>query len=488
MAYIKSLRGQNWLLPPSLEEMIPEDHICYLVESFVDLLDFNKFDIKYSGPGHPAYPPRIIMKILIMGFLDKIRSSRKLARNARENVVYIYLSEKLSPDFRTINDFRKDNPDLVKSAFKHTVTLAKMEGLLDLSCLSTDGSKLKANASNRKLLSKEEIEFISKFIDNELEEWAKQDKIEDDFFREVRGSDQLPEKSKKKMKRAVENYIKKLKEKGDISDIQKKIKKAEEELIKNDLNKISLTDPESRFMKNKKGKIEFSYSPQITTDNNGIILACDVCQDEVDTHQLKPQVVQTKENVGELPEKVKWNFDNSYFEGENLHFLDEENIDGHIACQEKEKISDYDNEKFIYNRMKDEYLCPEGHKMIFSSEPFDKTKGKSYRIYKGQSCKECPVRHKCTKRKSGVRYVKQFPFEKEREAMKEKMRTGEAKKIYDRRKESVEPRFGDIKENKGMHSFLTRDLKNARTEFNLACIGVNLQRISNLKMNKAPPT
>lgn len=485
MVYIKTLKGQNWLLPPSLEEMIPEDHICFLVESFVDSLNFNEFDIKYSGAGHPAYHPRIIMKILIMGFLDKIRSSRRLARNARENVVYIYLSEKLSPDFRTINDFRKDNPDLVKSGLKHTVTIAKAEGLLDLSSLSTDGTKLKANASNRRLLSKEEIEFISKFIDFELEEWAKQDSIEDNFFGKIRGSDQLPEKSKKKMKRAVEKYIKELREKGDISIIKDKIKGAEKELIENNLEKVSITDPESRFMKNKKGKIEFSYNPQITTDNNGIILSNDVCQDAVDTHQLKPQVLQTKENVGKLPDKVKWNFDNSYLEGENLHFLEEENIDGYISCQEKENISDYDSEKFIYDKEKNEYLCPEGHKMIFLSERYDKTKGKDYRYYKGQSCKDCPEKDKCTKTKNGIRYLKRFPYEKERIEMKEKMKTKSAKNIYDRRKETVEPTFGNIKENNGMLSFLTRNLKNARTEFNIACIGHNLQRIKTLKMNKA---
>ncbi len=153
MAYIKSLRGQTWLLPPSIEEMIPEDHVCFLVEDLIDSLDFKEFDIKYSGAGHPAYHPRVIMKILVMGVLDRIRSSRRLARNARENVVYIYLSEKLNPYFRTISDFRKDNPNLIKAAFKHTITIAKDEGLLDLSVLSTDGTKIKANASNRSVFS-----------------------------------------------------------------------------------------------------------------------------------------------------------------------------------------------------------------------------------------------------------------------------------------------------------------------------------------------
>jgi transposase len=104
--------------------MIPEDHICFLVESIVESMDFSSFDIKYSGAGHPAYHPRILLKILIMGILDRVRSSRRLAKNARENIVYMYLSEKVTPDFRTISDFRKDNGGIVKEAFKHTVTFA----------------------------------------------------------------------------------------------------------------------------------------------------------------------------------------------------------------------------------------------------------------------------------------------------------------------------------------------------------------------------
>jgi len=133
MAYIPSYKGQTWLLPPNIEDMIPEDHICYLIEGLVESLDYTKFDTQYSGAGHPAYHPKILLKILIMGIIDKVRSSRRLAKNIRENIAYIYLSEMLIPDFRTISDFRKNNPELLKEVFTHTVSFAKEEGLLDLS-------------------------------------------------------------------------------------------------------------------------------------------------------------------------------------------------------------------------------------------------------------------------------------------------------------------------------------------------------------------
>ncbi|MBI3034922.1 transposase, partial [Candidatus Woesearchaeota archaeon] len=93
MAYIASSKNQNWLLPLSIKDMIPKDHICFLVEDFTDSLDYSGFNIFYEGAGHPAYPPRIIMKILIMGMLSKVRSSRKLASGCRENFVFMYLAE-----------------------------------------------------------------------------------------------------------------------------------------------------------------------------------------------------------------------------------------------------------------------------------------------------------------------------------------------------------------------------------------------------------
>ena len=94
MTYNQSCKEQTWLLPPNIEDLIPEDHVCFLIESLVDALDYGAFDIKYSGAGPSAYHPRVPLKLLIMGVLDRVHSSRRLARNARENVVFMYLGER----------------------------------------------------------------------------------------------------------------------------------------------------------------------------------------------------------------------------------------------------------------------------------------------------------------------------------------------------------------------------------------------------------
>ena len=109
MVFIESSKNEVWTLPPDIRDLIPSDHICYLVEAFVDMMDFSEFEIRCEGPGHPSYHPCILCKILIQSMLDRVRSSRAIARNVRENIVYMYLAEHLQPDFRTISDFRKDN-------------------------------------------------------------------------------------------------------------------------------------------------------------------------------------------------------------------------------------------------------------------------------------------------------------------------------------------------------------------------------------------
>jgi len=160
MVFIKSLKNQVWNLPPDIRDLIPSDHICYLIESFVDMTDFTEFEIRYEGSGHPAYHPSIMCKILLQSMLDRVRPSREIARNVRENVVYMYLAENLKPDFRTISDFRKENEKMIAELFKNTIKAAKELGVIGLEQLSVDGSIVKASASKNNVVIKDVLEVI----------------------------------------------------------------------------------------------------------------------------------------------------------------------------------------------------------------------------------------------------------------------------------------------------------------------------------------
>mgnify|MGYP001564958156 FL=1 len=180
MSYIQT--NQNWLLPMSIKDMIPEGHICFLVEEFAENLGYSNFDMQYDGAGHPAYHPRIIMKIIIQGMLSRIRSSRKLAVSCRENFIMMYLAEKTQPDFRTIAKFRKDNARFIKDAFKKTVEIASEKKLIGLSFISLDGSKIKAYASKKRYFNKIALDKLDKSIDKIIKEDIELDELEGELF------------------------------------------------------------------------------------------------------------------------------------------------------------------------------------------------------------------------------------------------------------------------------------------------------------------
>ena len=278
----------------------------------------------------------------------------------------------------------------------------------------------------------------------------------------------------------VVDRFRRQKEKGESfkAEITETLQKAQEEIENEGLKKVNTTDPGSRFMKNKSDRIEFSYNPQVTVDKAGFILANDVCQDAADYGQLQPQVLETKDNIGELSEETVWSFDAGYFEGSNINFLTENKIDGYMPDNNDSKATNpYDKKNFLYNEASNEYICPENKRLIYIGVQFDKQKQKEVRAYKGQACSECIRQQDCTKRKSGIRLIKMFPYEAARNAMAAKMKTPQAKEIYRLRQQIVEPVIGDIKENKGLRGFLTRGIRTVRAEFNIVCAAVNIKRI-----------
>jgi transposase len=465
MSYINSQHEQNWLLPLSIRDMIPTNHICFLVEEFVNRLELSKFDVLYDGAGRPAYHPRIILKILIYGSLCNTRSSRKIAKACHENFVFLYLAEKLKPDFRTINRFRKENADLFKSAFKETVSFASQHKLIDLSFLSIDGSTFKANAGNKRYLDKKGIDKIDEAINKMIDEDIALDELEDTLWGNS-ANDGLTKIDKRDIKKIVREF----KQSKDKTTIKKNVEQAKNELEKYSLNKVSISDPQSRAMQNKKRFSELSYNVQLSTSKNHFILANDVCQDKHDVKQFIPQIENVKKNIA-LLEETKVALDCGYSDGENLHFAENEKIDLYVPSRAqaqkldgKEESLNHDN--YEYDSANDEIIC-EGYKY---------KRRKMYTNKKGRKI----ISFYC----SELKKKKDIPFYfKERLSMKEKMSSFEAKKIYNLRKITVEPVYGNIKQNLGFREFLLRGLLGAKIEMNLISIVHNLKKIHTLLKN-----
>ena len=465
MAYIQTTKTQNWLLPMSIKDMIPKDHICFLVEDFAETLDYTNFDIMYDGAGHPAYHPRIIMKIIIQGMLSRVRSSRKLAAGCRENFTMMYLAEKAQPDFRTIARFRKDNAQFIKDSFKKTVEIASEKKLIDLSFISIDGSKIKAYASRKRYFNKIALDKLDKAIDKMVKEDIEIDELEEELFGDK--EEGLTGVDRKDLKKMVRDFNKR----KDKQRIKKNVKKAKKEIIDSGQKKLSLTDPESRMMKTAKSFVEPSYNAQISVSRNRIIISNDVCQDGHDAHQFIPQVRNIKENI-KLKRNTKIGLDCGYSDGDNIKFAEDNRIDLYVPSRAQAQEFDgkeqtLNHDKYRYDEKKDEIIS-EGHRYKRSGFYIRKDGKKIWTFY----CKEL-------KKKKDIPY-----FFKERLRMKSKMDKPESRKVYGLRKITVEPVYGNLKQNLDFREFLLRGLDNVKIEMNIARIAHNLQKIWRLMAAK----
>jgi transposase len=224
-------------------------------------------------------------------------------------------------------------------------------------------------------------------------------------------------------------------------------------------------------------------------NEHGIIIGNDVVQNENDYKELIPQIEKSEKTIGfKLPEGTEVSADNGYYSGKNIRYLNKRRFDGYIPDQKNASIvkgktivdKPFSKNSFEYDHKNDCYICPNGEKLPFEYDYFDKFKGKDMRIYQGANCLECALNPQCVKSKYGVKVIKSDEFEKERRDMAVKLKSEEGKRKYNIRIITVEYPFGNIKQNIGLREFLTRGVKKVKTEFNLACIAHNLRRIQNI--------
>ena len=495
--------GQTWLVPRRLVSFIPDNHLCFFITNLVEGLDFKKNERKYKyTKGKPAYSRNMLTRLVIMASVDGIFSSRKIMKLAEENMVYMYVSGMDKPDFRTICRFKIECAEQIQEAFEMTIKVANKAKMVQLKHIAIDGTKIKANASSSNLINQEEIHTIRSLLKKGIEV----DEEEDKKFGDKRGDEIPPElKSKKRVKELIESVrkensdakneikLQKTSEKLLEQAIQnpeqkklvlKKLEHAENELKKTKQKTVSLTDPESRWMMNKKNRMELSYNMQIAVDyNSGIILANSVTQDPTDHHQLIPQIEQTIQTIGPLPHDTAISADNGYFTKTNLQYLDDNELDGYIpnrkqAHETKKHFKTYkpfSKHNFKYNSEKDHYLCPNNEKLEYKKTyTYNNIKMRQYYTNK---CKNCPNQIECTG-KDRFKIITDYNDVLSKQ-MALKMDTEKGKLEFAKRKMTVEWPFGNIKQNLKHTEYLTRGIQQTQTENNLICISHNIKRIQN---------
>jgi len=458
-------QSQGLLLPPSLDEFVPENHEARIINEVVDTLDLSPLLAKHEGGGAPAYHPSMMLKVTIYAYSQKIYSSRSIAQELKTDTAFMFLSGLQSPDFRTICLFRAEHADILPDLFVEAVRLCASLGMVGLGHIAFDGTKLKANASVRQTRDRDglekEIGRIKEQMRQMIQASAKRDDLEDLMYPGGDGSEIAEELRKKEYR-------------------LKKLQGAREVLEREKLEKVNVTEPDSRLMKDSRGVIQPSHNGQIAVDDKEqIIVAADVSQNATDHAEFKPMVESVERNLGALPDKGTADAGHSSYD--NLEYAEGKKLDMYMpdnfleALDEKEEGEKrYHKSNFRYDETRDSYICPEGKELKRWAE--QKCEGKPPLIlYRGESCSECPVRERCTA--GEARTVGRDGREPLLEAMRQKLRTEEGKRIYAKRGYTVEPVFGGMKWDGRKPSMNLRGSVKVRGEFLLMCLVHNVKKI-----------
>lgn len=334
--------NQTLLLPPSLGDWLPKDHLAYFLSEVVDQLDLSKIYGAYQEErGYPPYDPRMMVKIWVYAYAKGIRSSRRIAAALYEDVAFRVLADNQQPSFSTIALFRRRHHEALGELLVQTVRLAQKAGLVQLKQVAVDGTKVKANASKHSSMSYGRMQEEEKRLEAEIEQYLKEaetvDAEEDAAFGDHRG-DELPPELADRQKRleAIRRAKAELEEEAR--------RKAEEQRVKEPANRRdkddpppkpkakaqrNFADPDSRIMRNAEKAFIQGYNAQLVVDvKSQIILASDLTNQAADVGHLVPLIDQVEVNTGQAPKQVL--ADAGYYSDANRAALEQRGIDALI--------------------------------------------------------------------------------------------------------------------------------------------------------------
>lgn len=473
MPYITGIdRNQAQMFPDYLDDYIDGENPVRVIEAFTDALDIKKYQFTKSnpaGPGAPSFNPKDLLKLYIYGYMNSLRSSRKLEKATYNNIEVIWLMSKLHPDFKTIADFRKENKNQLKEIFKEFNLLCKDWGLFGGELVAVDGTKFRADNSKKNNYNKKKIDRQLKYIDEKIEE----------YLEALENGDKEPDA---KPKYTVEEL------KGKIEELEKRkafYDNLENELKKSEDNEISTTDPDARMMDNKKNGLEVNYNVQTAVDGkNSLILAVDVTNKPSDQGHLNDMAQAAKETLGlGAKETLEVAADKGYYQAEDLKKCNENGTVTYVTHQTYSNATgnpEYYSDKFKYNSEEDIYICPQGKKLYRAKHKTNDPERIKYKNYK--ACSKCPNKDLCTKSSKGriINRSKDQDFLDIVDA-----RTEQNMDKYLKRQMIVEHPFGTVKRSMNAGYFLTRGLESVRAEADLTFLAYNIKRVINILGVKA---
>lgn len=461
-------REQAWLLPPTLDDLLPKDHPSRFVAAFVDGLDRDawagmEIDLDGDPLGAPAYHPRALLSVWLYGFMTGVRSSRKLEAACRDQIPYLWLTGWQHPDHNTLWRFYQTHRSAMRSLLKHTVRTAVEIGLVDLAVQALDGTKVAANAAGDQTYDAAGLERLLARTDTAIGELESQNEG---------GDDPTPPRLPTELQRA--------------QTLRERIQRAMNHLAQDQrLTRVNLTDNDAQLMKGRQGIIpgynaQAMASPVVQSSGNGMLItAADVVDSAADSGQLVPMLEQAEEMIGEsVPVTLA---DGGYHTAANLA-AGEQRGDLFVMPERYHPgvQGPYFKDKFVYDPATDTYLCPEGQRLPFRGlrRKNGKVRG-PFRVYRASRtvCRACPAYGVCTKDVHSGRALWIGPTDALLRQHRHWMTTERARGLYARRKGLIEPIFGILKEQLGARRFLLRGLVNVRAEFTLLATTFDLRTL-----------
>jgi len=461
-------RSQSTLFPEALDDYISEDNPIRVIDVFVDSTDLASLGFDGVIPketGRPSYHPSVMLKLYIYGYLNRIQSSRRLEKETHRNIELMWLMGRLTPDFKTIADFRKENGNAIQNVCRRFIDLCRQLKLFTDAVVAIDGSKFKAvnnkkkNYTKTKILSR--IKRAEASINHYLSELAKSD------TKAPTGIE---------TKQSLNKKIEALKEKiTDLNALEKKRQQAPG-------GQISKTDPDCRAMStagNMAGVVGYNVQSAVDTKHH-LIVAHKTTNIGSDRGQLSSMAELARDAIG--TESLVAIADRGYYSGKEILAVKEAGMEPLVPktfTSAGKKLGLYTKEDFCFIAKDNEFICPDNQRCTFRHVSVEKDM--SLNVYWSDACKLCKVKAKCTRGKE--RRIKRWEHEQVLDDMEVELKNNPD--TVNIRKGTVEHPFGTIKSWMGATHFQMKRLKNVSTEMSLHVLAYNLKRVMNIMGEKA---
>lgn len=450
----------------SLEDSIEQDNPIRFIDAFVEQLDLIKlgFEVKtLKREGRPSFESSILLKIYLYGYLNGLRSSRRLESECVRNLELQWLTLGLCPNYHTISDFRKDNPHALKNVFKLFVSFLKDIDLIGGHTIAIDGTKSRAHNSKKNNYNQKKIDRHLAYIEEKSNEYLtllENNDTEEDIIK--------VSNIKEKIERLKKNKI--------------KYEALQEQLLQSNEPQVSTTDPDSRALLVQGQVVEVCYNIQAAVDDKNKLVVATHTINRNDRNALSDIALEAKENL--QAETFTAILDKGYHNGREIQQVTDAGIISIVAPSEIVNSNqhgttpEYMVTNFVYNSQNDTYTCPQGNTLITTGTWHKKSRDNNisyqYKKYRTPDCKTCPAKHLCTGRATGGREIERSEFASAVEANNKRYK--ENTSLYRKRQEINEHIFGTIKRKWGYYYTNLKGLEKVNGEHSLIMLVYNIKR------------